>query len=34
MFCSSNERKIECPPEEITMNINEYYFDIFNNIIF
>ena len=23
MFCSSNERKMECPPEEITINIDE-----------
>ena len=23
MFCSSNKHKIECPPEEVTVNINE-----------
>ena len=23
MFCSSNKRKMECPPEEIAMNIDE-----------
>ena len=23
MFCSSNERKMECPLEEVTMNIDE-----------
>ena len=23
MFCSSNERKMECPPSEIKMNIDE-----------
>ena len=23
MFCSSNERKMECPPEKITMNIDK-----------
>ena len=23
IFCSSNEGKMECPPEEITMNIDE-----------
>ena len=23
MFCSSNEHKIECPPEEVTLNIDE-----------
>ena len=23
MFCSSNEHKMECPPEEVTMNIDE-----------
>ena len=23
MFCSSNEHKIECPPEKVTVNIDE-----------
>ena len=23
MFCSPNEHKIECPPEEVTVNIDE-----------